>query len=85
MVYKTNAFYQQSFWLFRRKLRRSISENFPRDIKDTNNDHIEYASVAPKRMFNKEGEPYKMSRIFKSDTEKKMNELSLKMVAFLMK
>lgn len=55
------------------------------DIKDTNKGHIEYASVAPKRMFNKKGEPYKMSRIFKTDTEKSMNELAHKMVTFLMK
>jgi hypothetical protein len=54
------------------------------DIKDTNNDHIEYASVSPKRMFNKKGEPYKMSRIFKTDTEKSMNELAHKMLVFLM-
>lgn len=55
------------------------------DINDTTKGHIEYASVSPKRMFNKKGEPYKMSLIFKSDTEKSMNELSHKMVTFLMK
>lgn len=53
------------------------------DVNDTNDGHMQFASVSPKRLFNKKGEPYKMSLTFIKNSEKSMNELAHKMVTFL--